>query len=80
MQHSPVPNALDNTLGGSSDAFVVKIDASDGSVDYGTFLGGSDTDGGQAIDIDDLGNIYVGGSTFSSPRISLLPQALLILP
>lgn len=47
-----------------SDAFVAKLDP-DGALVYGTYLGHSETDIGQAIAVDALGSAYVTGSTQS---------------
>jgi Bacterial Ig-like domain (group 2)/Putative Ig domain/Beta-propeller repeat len=50
--------------GGNSDAFVVKLNPLGGVV-YSTFLGGSNDDGGGSIAVDDAGNAYVTGLTYS---------------
>jgi hypothetical protein len=46
------------------DAFVLKLDGS-GSLVYSTFLGGTSSDGGNAIAVDALGNAVVMGQTES---------------
>jgi Beta-propeller repeat len=51
--------------GGNSDAFVVKLDPSGAEV-YATYLGGSNDDTGASIAVDDAGDAYVTGSTYSS--------------
>ena len=48
-----------------SDAFVTKL-AANGSLVYSTFVGGSNGDTANALDIDAAGNAYVTGHTFSS--------------
>ena len=51
------------------DAFAAKL-ASDGSLTWNTFLGGSGHDIGHAIAVDDTGNVYVAGdsnATWGSP-------------
>jgi hypothetical protein len=48
-----------------ADAFVAKF-ASDGLPVYSSFLGGSNTDTGQAIAVDASGAAYVAGKTFST--------------
>jgi hypothetical protein len=63
-------NAIQNSLAGSSDAFVTKISAAGDAYVYSTYLGGSDTeftgsDGG-GIAIDSAGNAYVTGTTRST--------------
>lgn len=50
--------------GGDCDAFLVKI-APDGQLLYSTFIGGSGTDLGNAIAVDDS-TIYIGGTTASA--------------
>jgi hypothetical protein len=61
----PLTGSLDTTLGGTQDAFVVKLDASGGFV-YGTLVGGNLTDAGRGIAVDGSGRAYVTGSSSSS--------------
>jgi len=61
------PDAPQSTLGGSSDAFLLKLNPSGGVV-LGTFLGGSNhtmgvAESGQAVAVDRAGNAYVAGFT-----------------
>ena len=58
--------ALDNTLGGSQDAFVAKLDAAGTALTYSTYLGGSSIDAGNGIAVDSTGNAYVVGLTSSA--------------
>ncbi|MEJ6950374.1 DUF7948 domain-containing protein [Natronospora cellulosivora (SeqCode)] len=58
--------AFDNTINGDYDAFVSKISPSGSSLDYSTYLGGSESDQGSGIAVDNSGNAYVTGNTFSS--------------
>ncbi|MEN3040989.1 MAG: SBBP repeat-containing protein [Bacteroidia bacterium] len=63
------PGAYDNSLGGTSDAFVVKLNPANGGVGdllYGTYIGGSTGDEASCIAVDALGKAYVGGFTFST--------------
>jgi hypothetical protein len=60
------PGALDTSLGGGNDAFVAKLAASGASLDYSTYLGGSDLDDGSGIAVDAAGAAYVTGTTFSA--------------
>jgi len=52
--------------GGDYDSFVAKIDASGSALVYSTYLGGSGRDQGRGIAVDDAGNAYVTGDTFSA--------------
>lgn len=54
------------TLGGKSDAFVLKLSADLTTLLGGTFLGGSGNDAAYALLVDADDNVYVGGGTFSS--------------
>lgn len=56
-----------NFNGGSTDAFVVKINTSGNSLIYSTYFGGSDYDFGSGIDINtQTGEIFLAGATWSS--------------
>jgi photosystem II stability/assembly factor-like uncharacterized protein len=52
------------TSGGGSDAFVARLDAG-GALVYATYLGGPGADIGNAIAVDDQGNVQVAGQTES---------------
>ena len=52
--------------GGSSDAFVTKVNASGSSITFSTYLGGSAADQGNGVAIDQSGNAYIIGTTSSS--------------
>jgi len=74
----PIVNAFDNTLGGRTDAFVLRLSADGSSIDFSTYLGGSDStctghgcsiwhegDFGYGIALDPAGGIYTAGYTES---------------
>ena len=68
----PVLNAHDATLGGNSDFFVTKLDPLGRKLIFSTYIGGSGNEGealqtnlGNSLAQDSLGNIYVGGYTNS---------------
>ena len=63
------PGACQQTLRGSSDAFVAKFLPDGSDLVYGTYLGGSSDDGAagkHGLAIDAAGNAYVVGSTMST--------------
>lgn len=57
----------DNLYGdqGGDDAFVTRFDESGSSLDWSTYVGGSNTDIGRGVDWG-AGGVYVAGTTFSS--------------
>lgn len=57
--------AIQPSLRGSDDVFVSKLNAAGSALVYSTYLGGSASDIGHAIAVDNLGNAYVTGSTDS---------------
>jgi RHS repeat-associated protein len=51
---------------GSNDAFAAKLNSSNGTLSWNTFLGGSGYDAGNTIAVDDSGYVYVAGSSSAS--------------
>jgi hypothetical protein len=51
--------------GGNADAFVSKLDPTGATILYSSFLGGSNTESGNAIAVDSVGSAYVTGQTCS---------------
>ena len=62
----PTINPYDNSWNGLFDFFISKIDPPGGFLMYSTYLGGSDSDVGCGIDIDNQGNAYVTGYSWST--------------
>lgn len=62
----PLKNPIQTSTGGSSDAFVAKLNASGTALVYSTYLGGNANDFGAAIAVDSSRNAYVVGTTFSA--------------
>jgi YVTN family beta-propeller protein len=56
---------FDDTLEGSSETFIAKINPTGTALVYSTLLGGSEGDFGWDLDIDAAGYVYASGSTFS---------------
>ena len=52
--------------GSEQTAFVSKLNPAGSALVYSTYLGGNDIDGGDGIAVDSLGNVYVGGFTYST--------------
>jgi hypothetical protein len=62
----PTVNPIQSAnAGGSTDAFLSKLNADGSALVYSTYLGGSDNDSGEGIKVDSAGNAYVGGDTAS---------------
>ncbi len=58
--------AYDTTFNGNYDVFVAKLSSSGDSLLWGTFLGGSYSDGGGSLVLDASGNPVITGMTWSS--------------
>ena len=58
-------DGYDTEYNDDSDVVVFKLDSRGSSLLYSTYIGGNDTDSGGAITIDDKGNAYVTGYTYS---------------
>jgi uncharacterized repeat protein (TIGR01451 family) len=61
----PIVAAPQSALGGVIDAFVTKLNSAGTAPIYSTYLGGDNTDQGNGIAVDPLGNAYVIGNTSS---------------
>ena len=68
----PTRNAYQATLGGSRDAFFLRLDASGSTLDYSSFLGGHGDDLCEGVALDANGNLYLAGNTYAR---SLLASA-----
>jgi len=62
----PTANAFDSTLGGTSDAFITKLNAAGSAFVYSTYLGGTNGDAGNDIALDSAGNACLAGGTIST--------------
>ena len=62
----PVLDAMDSTLTGFRDVFLMKLDALDGAIIYSTYLGGDYSDAAQDIFLNEADEIYLTGSTGST--------------
>ncbi len=62
----PTLSPYQSTYQGAVDVFVTKFSSSGNSLIYSTFLGGGNTDYVYGIAVDDSGNAYVTGGTWSS--------------
>lgn len=63
----PTQNAYDASHnGGVRDVFVSKLGPDGSSLVFSTYLGGSSYDQGEAIAVDDSGNAYITGITYST--------------
>jgi hypothetical protein len=62
----PTKDPYQVKFGGTSDAFVTRLDPTGASLLYSTYLGGSGQDQGNGLAIDSSGNIYVAGLTTST--------------
>jgi len=61
-----VPNSYDTSYNGGQDAFVVILDQLGSSLDYSTFLGGSNAEESSCIALSGSGNVHVAGFTNST--------------
>jgi hypothetical protein len=62
----PTLNALQPTLGGSLDAYLLKLNRTGSTLHFSTFLGGSSTEYGNALALDPDGKVIMVGETQSS--------------
>jgi Beta-propeller repeat/Abnormal spindle-like microcephaly-assoc'd, ASPM-SPD-2-Hydin len=74
----PIPSGTTNppfqsTVSGSSDVFIAVVNFSGTALLSSTYLGGTQADTGQGIQVDGSGNIYVTGYTFSTDFPTMNP-------
>ena len=62
----PMLNPYDGSYNGGSDVFVTKLSVAGDALVYSTFLGGSSSEAGYGIAVDQDGSAYVTGPTSSS--------------
>lgn len=62
----PVVNAAQPSVGGSYDAYVLKLNPAGNGIVYSTYLGGNGPDRGFGIAVDSSGNAYVTGEAGST--------------
>jgi len=62
----PTTSAAYDTILNQREVYVVKLSPTGGDLEFATFLGGQSIDTGWEILLDQAGDIYVCGSTFSS--------------
>jgi hypothetical protein len=60
------PGAYDTTYNGNNDIFVTKLNAAGTGLGYSTFVGGSNTEYGRDITVDQEARAYVTGNTAST--------------
>lgn len=61
----PVKLGPDLTYNGSSDAFVARVNAAGTALEYAGYIGGSSSEQGHGIAVDDEGHAYLAGETHS---------------
>ena len=62
----PTKNPFQVALGGTTDAFLAKLDPTGSTLAYSTYLGGGGFDQGNGVAVDTSGNAYVTGQTSST--------------
>jgi hypothetical protein len=62
----PILSALQGASGGSTDAFITKINSAGTVVVYSTYLGGTGNEVAHSITVDSAGNAYIAGETNSA--------------
>ncbi len=62
----PIRNGFRATAAGDSDVFVTKLNAAGNALIYSTYLGGGNADLGRGIAVNETGNAYITGQTYST--------------
>lgn len=73
---APQPTFQGGGSNGNNDAFAVSISLDGTTLNWATYIGGSDSDSGLGLAVDGSHNVYVVGETFSNnlPVINALPS------
>lgn len=61
----PTQNAFDSSNNGGDDIFISKFSVNLDSLEFSTYIGGSNSERGYSIKVDDNGNSYITGRTSS---------------
>ena len=69
----PTRTPFQATYGGAVDAFVAKVGSAGSALMYATYLGGASTEYGGDLAVDDVGQAYVVGTTFSPDFPTVTP-------
>lgn len=72
----PTLNSYQSSFQGAGDVVVTKFDSTGSTLVYGTYLGGSNQDSPSGIAIDNFGNAYITGQTYSMNFPTLNPYQL----
>ena len=59
----PIANAVQNTIGGDGDVFITQLNSDGSDLIFSTYYGAVDGDIGNGIVVNDVGDIYVAGSS-----------------
>jgi len=65
-QDFPVYNAMDSSISGETDCFLVKLSPDGSQIVYSTYIGGAGAETAYSIAVDDDGYVYLCGTTTSS--------------
>lgn len=65
-QNFPIVNPIQGTHSGGTDAFVSVIGAGSGALEFSSYIGGLSGDSASSVDVDDMGNIFITGTTSST--------------
>lgn len=61
----PMQNPYQSVYAGNRDVYVTKFNAAGSALIFSTYLGGSDIEYGRKIALDNSGNVYITGGTYS---------------
>jgi hypothetical protein len=69
------PGGYDTTFNGAEDVFVTRLDPTGRSLEYSTYIGGGDNDGGTAVVVDSAGVATIAGFTWWNSGFPATPGA-----